>query len=477
MAKILEATKEKIAELEAKKARRREEILNAPSMEIPKGVVTYYISSINGDDNNDGKTPKTAWATLDKFNNCGAPEGAYVCLERGSSWRGQIQLWKPATVTAYGEGPKPEIIGSPFDGTKHGRWTEVAKNIWRYSETFREDVGMLFFNSGEMFARKVTLSYKDGIVRDFKTGRLWEGYESLSENYEYILDFGGPKYKSEEGVYLYLYCDKGNPAEVFDRIEFAGAGYLVWVLTNHDVTVDNLCLRYGGAHGIASGTIKNLIVTNCEIGYMGGCQHMYTSEGNPTRYGNGVEIYGGCDNYIIDNCWIYECYDAGVTHQYIDFKSNRSVTMKEVHYTNNIIERCVYNIEYFLTSTLAENTDRYMENYYIKGNILTHAGYGFGAQRPDTTVDSHLKSWDFTNWQNGEFVIEDNLFMYSNYMMFHTVCDDEKDMPKVRNNVLVQNKGGQFGRFGMKPSTVLMYTDETTEMEELKDNEFYVVKG
>ena len=35
MAKILEATKEKLAELESYKAKRREKILNTPNMEIP----------------------------------------------------------------------------------------------------------------------------------------------------------------------------------------------------------------------------------------------------------------------------------------------------------------------------------------------------------------------------------------------------------------------------------------------------------
>lgn len=475
MAKILTATNEKIAELETKKAKRKEEILNTPNMEIPEGATVYYISN-NGDDNNDGRSPKAPWKTIAKFNDCGAPEGAYVCLERGSSWREQMIFKKPGTLTAYGEGEKPELVGSPFDGTKYGSWQEVSKNIWRFSEIFYEDIGMLFINSGEIFARKVTLSYRDGKVFDFKTGREWNGYTSLCENLEFVLDFGGPVYKSEKGVYLYLYCDKGNPAEVFDRIEFADAPYVVWVLTNHDITVDNICIRYGGAHGIAAGTIKNLIVTNCEIGYIGGCQHQYTDEGNPTRYGNGVEIFGGCDNYVIDNCWIYECYDAGVTHQYVDYASDRNITMKDVYYTNNVIEKCVYNIEYFNSETSVPNTDRYTENYYIKGNILTHAGYGFGAQRPDTTVDSHLKSWEFINTQKGDFIIEDNLFMYSKYMMFHTVGERDEDAPTVRNNVFVQHEGGQFGRFGKRPSEVIMYTEETANKEELINNEFYVCK-
>ncbi len=476
MAKILMAAKEQLAEYEKKKTRRREEILNTPNMEIPKDAEVFYLSN-NGDDNNDGKTPATAFATLKRFNECGAPEGAYLCLERGSAFRGQLVIRKPLTVTAYGEGPKPQILGSPFDGTKHGSWEEVSKNIWRFSEIFYEDIGMLFINNASVFARKIAPQYcADGKVYDFKTGREWKDHTSLQENLEFVLDFGGPVFKSAEGAYLYFYCDKGNPAEVYENIEFAYAPHTIAVQTNRDVTIDNVCLHYTGGHGVSCASMTNLIVKNCEVGFIGGCRHGYTADGRPIRYGNGIEIYGGCDNYQIDNCWIYECYDAGITHQFFGNNLEMSMIMKNVHYTNNVIERCVYNIEYFNSETSAEGYERYSENVYINNNILTHAGYGFGAQRPDTTVDSHLKSWEFINTQKGDFIIEDNLFMYSNYMMVHTVGEHESDAPTLRNNVFVQFEGGQFGRFGKRPSTVLMYTEETANKEELINNEYYLAK-
>ena len=470
------ATKEQLAEYEKKKALRKEEILNTPNMEIPKDAVVYYVSN-NGDDNNDGRSPATAWKTLDKFNNCGAEEGFYLCLERGGIWREQLIFRKPGTLTAYGSGNKPEIWGSPFDGTKVGSWTEVSKNIWQFSEIFYEDVGMLFINDATVFARKIATEYApDGKVYDFKTGREWKGFTSLEENLEFVIDFGGPVFKSSEGAYLYLYCDKGNPAEVYKNIEFAHAPHTIAVQTNRDVTIDNVCLRYTGGHGVSCSSMDNLTVTNCEVGFIGGCRHGYTGDGKPIRYGNGIEIYGGCNNYRIDNCWIYECYDAGVTHQFFGRELEMSMIMKNVYYTNNIIEKCVYNIEYFNCEADKEGYDRYSENVYIKNNILTHAGYGFGAQRPDTTVDSHLKSWEFANTQKGDFIIEDNLFMYSKYMMIHTVGERDEDAPTYRNNVFFQHEGGQLGRYGKRPSEVLMYEEEVVNRKEFQNNEFYLCK-
>ena len=477
MAKIKLATTEQLSEYEKKKAARKEEILNTPNMEIPAGAEVYYLSN-NGDDNNDGKTPKTAFATLKKFNETEVSEGAYLCLERSSAFRGQLIIKKPLTVTAYGEGAKPQIIGSPFDGTKYGTWTEVAKNIWQFSHRFFQDVGMLFINDATIFARKIAPQYRkdEGKVYDFKTGREWHGYTSLQENLEFVIEFGGPVFKSPEGAFLYFYCDKGNPAEVYKNIEFAYAPHTIAVHTDHDVTIDNLCLKYTGGHGVSCSSIKNLTVKNCEVGFIGGCRHGYTADGRPIRYGNGIEIYGGCENYLIDNCWVYECYDAGVTHQFHGSDLDMSMIMKNVRYQNNIIERCVYNIEYFNCEAKNKEFKRYSDGVYINNNILTHAGYGFGAQRPDTTVDSHIKSWEFVNTQKGDFIIEDNLFMYSNYMMVHTVGEHDSDAPTLRNNVFVQFDGGQFGRFGKRPSSVLMYTDETVEREELANNEYYLAK-
>ena len=53
-----------LAEIEKTAQKRKAEIINAPdSIEILG--TTYYVSN-DGDDGNDGKTPESAWRTLDK---------------------------------------------------------------------------------------------------------------------------------------------------------------------------------------------------------------------------------------------------------------------------------------------------------------------------------------------------------------------------------------------------------------------------
>jgi hypothetical protein len=33
------------------------------------------------------------------------------------------------------------------------------------------------------------------------------------------------------------------------------------------------------------------------------------------RYGNGFEVVDGCCDILVENNWVYQCYDAGITHQ------------------------------------------------------------------------------------------------------------------------------------------------------------------
>ena len=145
---------------------------------------------------------------------------------------------------------------------------------------------------------------------------------------------------------IYYRTSKGNPGEIFHSIEFNTAGNIINVANEENVTIDNLCLKYGGYHGIGSGSTKNLTVTNCEIGSIGGCPLNFKSTGEQARFGNGVEIYGSCENYTVDNCYVYQCYDAGITHQYSG-GTDKHNSMVNIVYSNNVIEDCVYSVEYF----------------------------------------------------------------------------------------------------------------------------------
>ena len=125
-------------------------------------------------------------------------------------------------------------------------------------------------------------------------------------------------------------------------------------------------------------------------------QH-FNPTGTVTRYGNGVEIYGGLVNFTIDNCYVYEIYDAGITHQ-ISKTSHGNYYMENVVYSNNLLCDSTYNIEYFMSNDEnSETSERFMENVLFEGNLLRRAGYGWGQQRPDN-LPASVKGWTHNNY-------------------------------------------------------------------------------
>ena len=136
--------------------------------------------------------------------------------------------------------------------------------------------------------------------------------------------------------------------------------------------IDNLCLRFGGAFGITAPNCTNITITNCEIGYIGG-----SLQNASVRYGNGIEFNGEVHGVKVKNNWIYQCYDAGYTHQCGGVEEN-------VHVDSNLIEYCNYNIEYFLQAP------GNMHNMIIENNLLRFAGYGFGTKNRYGSGDDYV---------------------------------------------------------------------------------------
>ncbi len=85
----------------------------------------YYVDSVNGNDNNDGQSPQTAWQSLNKVNGWTFQPGDHLFLLANSVWNGQ-QLapqgsgssGNPIIVDRYGSGNTPQINGQGnFRGT------------------------------------------------------------------------------------------------------------------------------------------------------------------------------------------------------------------------------------------------------------------------------------------------------------------------------------------------------------------------
>lgn len=363
-------------------------------------------------------------------------------FRRGDIFRGKINTKAGVSYGAYGKGNKPRIYGSPYDAAVEGEWIATpTPNVYMYSRELADDVGTLVFNHGEAHAIKILKVYHaDGSTTNVYTDKPFSGACDLNRDLDFYHDYQDTKR-------LYLCSTQGDPAERFHSIELLTKGNIISAADY--VHIDNLCIMYGGSHGIGSGTTKSLKVTNCVIGWIGGSMLLPASftGSRDARYGNGIEIYGGCDEFLVDNCYIYECYDSGITNQNQEEVSDNSRTMRNITFTNNLIERCEMSIEYYLGAQ-QKTTESYMENFLIEGNILRLAGYGWGTQHPEPAWAAHIKSWWMHYNKAHNFVIRNNIFDRSDANVVNIFAAQPEWLPKMKGNTYIQNLNADGGRIG-----------------------------
>jgi len=414
-----------------------------------------------------------------------------VRFKRGDLFRGGIQTKPGVSYLAYGEGEKPKFYGWDKSLADPALWTlvDAQHHIWKLTERIL-DCGTLVFNDGQAHCRKLIPSYMNGqfVCRDDES-RLFDMAQEMTEDLDLFWRFDGelttspskgedfpvPVASSESMGELYLRCDRGNPAEVYDQIEGIAMRKIFNIGNNDHVTVDNLCMKYGNFAVGGGGFVDGLHVTNCEIGWIGGCiQHYFGTDpnypqgrrGTVTRFGNGIEIYGGCNDYIVENCYIYQSYDAGMTHQVTT--GGEKYLMTDILYKDNVVEKCVYAIEYFLEKLNGETESR-IDGCEMCGNILRLSGYGWGQQRHNTHTPAHIKGWSYENTARN-FSVHHNIFDRSAYRMIHLVAKEKASCADLYENTYIQKYGMTLGSYGAyeqaKVETVSFFEDAETVIQE-----------
>ena len=465
---------------------------------IQTGTVrNYYVSSSTGDDGNSGTDADHPWKTLAKVNaklTSGSSSYKYnVFLKRGDTWRGeQIYVYKTSNVsiTAYGTGAKPVILGSPENGADPSKWTEVASNIWRYAGSNNwNDVGDIVFNDGESYGCKVVQLYVKNDNGQFITNfsdptncqrYTFTSYTDLRNDLDFFHDknFNGG---SGATGYLYLYSTS-NPGSRFSSIEFSPDMHGIRIYQSNNVRVDNVCVKYVGGHGIAGNglNLQNILVQNCEFGWIGGSIHKRISNSDigttgihyDTRYGNAVEIYGGCNNFRVQNNYIYQCYDAGITQQYnCEGYTNSSHTANQIniYYHNNVIENCNYSIEYFLSNCPTGNSS-YIGNFRITDNIMWNSGRGICETRGQWNLGfaAHIKAQSgttscnrFANSENA-FVISGNKFIGERDAVF-AICSKMDSTNANADPVVTDNE--IYGVYGINKIGAIANYDSGSDVQ------------
>ncbi len=452
----------KIAELDILTASRIAEIKSTPTSVSVRGT-SYYVSAA-GNDANDGRSPEKAWKTLDKVSSYPFADGDGVFFRRGDTFRGTLRTACGVTYSAYGEGEKPKICGSPEDGAVPGKWScvDAEHAIWRYAEPMA-DQGTLIFNGGKTYAYKYIPNYKNGKFV-YAWGEEFDISKHMTENLSLFCDVrGSGSAKPVRGVstgYLYLRCDEGNPGEVFDSIEFMPDIHIISARSDNytftDNVFDNLCVLYGGAHGMHATTGERFTVQNCEFGFIGGGIQGYGLSANAdtaaTRFGNAVEVGFG-HGHVIRNCYVHDIYDAGLTFQSGDGDGYN----EDIVYEDNVIERCTYSVEIFMGRSKNASYDKYIRDLTVRNNIMRFAGEGFGSTRPDKSTAAHIKTWNnYNRVLDSSFVLEGNVFDRSTYMLIHagvSAASELSSLPVMHGNTFIQyasrpGAGFCFGIYG-----------------------------
>ena len=326
----------------------RSEILNTENTaKLYKITGTiYYVSSINGDDLNDGTSSKAPIKSVEQISGFDLKEGDAVLFERGSTFRlySAFNVKSGVIYGSYGTGEKPRIYGSPVN-LATVEWTPSSKkNVWQMDYTYA-DCSSMFFEFGEQVGYRRTSMRK------------------LAKNTDFYLD--------KSNNILYLYCDKGNPAKCYKSIEFGTQMKLINISSGvHDVVIDNLCLKYSGLFAVsATWNNSGITVTNCEIGYIGGGT---TSDGN-SRYGNAIQFWTGAKDIVVNHNWIYQTWDTAITWQ---GNNGDKYFYENIAFNYNLLEYNNADFEFW-------SDDSTITDFDIIGNIMRFTSAGWGTREDD----------------------------------------------------------------------------------------------
>ncbi|MCQ2456960.1 MAG: S-layer homology domain-containing protein, partial [Clostridia bacterium] len=432
---ITEAGEKTIDEYNAMVDERIKEINSLPDLDPADYNTCYYISTVRGDDKNDGLAPDRPVKTEDALYDIRAggtvritkaKPGDAVFIERGSKIQG-FTAQPGVAYSAYGKGEKPIIhYALNINGSMEWEKTEFD-NIWKLSEKipYRED-RVVWYDVGNVAFTKdgtdgwgvkvLTTDPKNTFNTELRTvdnGIVSTGFEYydcperlcrdasvLQHNLEYIQDY-------DDGA-LYLYFDKGNPGEYFDNIVIAmreGALGIEENTTGIMTRIHNLSLRHSGGCTVGISSATDVSITGCDILWTGGSLQEY--EGT-VRYGNAIQNWGPCERFNVSDCHIYQAYDAGITTQ-----AGGPSAMRNAYFRDNVLEYCNMTFELFT----GNGGDTGFFNTFISGNMIRYAGLGLGSQTPEQERKGTFVwgSWSRTEnpYPIENFVVENNVCLLS----------------------------------------------------------------
>lgn len=385
------------------------------SDEVQDTPTKWYVSA-TGNNSNNGKSPSTPWASLDKVSSASSSmaAGDTIFFKRGDVFAGSLIMKgggsssAPLVLSAYGTGKNPVLTGL----TTLTGWTSIGNNVWQAtpSKTLREDVNILTINGvPQAVGRTDWMVYQSATPTQLTSSELdgspnYTGAEIVMRKNTFVAErasvtsqsgstvtyvndiqpitngskFGLQKGTSGMGFFFQRfagsldkegewYFDKGaNKMKIYSTTDPASSiiktSYVDTIITLRDrsnIVIENLTIEGGNIYGVEADLGENVQIKHCTF----------------LNHTNAVYMWNTDDALVQADTIIYSLSRAVLTSN--NQTKRIQVLDNYIWHTGQLIGMGVYNHEYSLRGIVAR-TNEDADNNYVKiiGNTVKLTGNG-----------------------------------------------------------------------------------------------------
>ena len=403
--------------------------------------LTIFVSSSEGNDNNDGLTECRPLRTIRKAVQK-RKTNIRLRLKCGDVFFESISGLTNSMVESYGKGNKPILCGFKILKDSMTWQADTIKGLWKL-DLSKEDnfCGFSikdasdkahFNNIGFLYDAKQDKIY--GCMKNKKNKLENEGYFFTSCHYG----------KDATFKYIYFKWDR-NPKEL---------GNVCFSTYNHGIysmkscVIRNIAIIGFARHGIVG--ITDTKVDNCNIDAIGGSIQIGFRYW--VRYGNGIECgfskYNKTKDITVSNCRISRTYDCGVTIQGTVVNDNNPC---RIRFINNKFIYCRQAFEHWITNKKSPEPD------YIDCEFSKNICYMMGKNQFDSpeTRDANILSYEKTN---KSLKIADNIFYGASYYCGYAFAS-------IKNNRVYIYKGQYLNTYHGKKDYPTIYANDSRDIE------------
>lgn len=485
---------------------RREAIRTSDTDVEGKITGTVYYVSKHGSDHNNGRSPETAWATPQHALSQKLRSGDAVLLERGGSWNidpsnewgltsSALTIPDGVTLGTYGTGEKPVLRGDIENANSADFWELYSEQngikIWKATQSVFY-CPIVVFNEGESYASPV-MPGMDGRGQYLSDdGSAFDVASELYRDLQFccLLDLtqDGVAINIENAAVtgeLYLRCDSGNPAEVYDSVAVPQTACGLTLRT--DAAITGISLRYFTCNGAVMDGYDGFhaqSVSNCEVAWCGGLLKGY-SENNagvfePEAAGGALQV--SSTEVSVTDSYIHHCGPFALIaaiHNNAGSPSSCILHFEDIYIANNLIEYCGSGIHMGDYADMdIPGTKGYLTNFVFENNLVMNSGLGWVRElvwRESGGSSASLSAFETNDSaiDNDGIYIRNNVFYKSAFALF-SLSEYHLDR-STPVNALPAFSGNTYIQYSNKPilqknrSTEVYYPSEDTIKSVLGD--------